>query len=75
MSERVDTEIVTGMGPVEIVAEFRKGCVDTQIGRRAPETCTECLQNAVRVMTRHGFTEAEAVALLSAADAKEITDA
>ncbi|MBM2293818.1 hypothetical protein JQX09_17965 [Sulfitobacter pseudonitzschiae] len=58
-----ENDELKGMGPVEVVSEFRKGCTNT-IGK-APETCSECLSAASQIMQGFGFSEEEAISLLS----------
>lgn len=55
---------VLGMSPAEIVAEFRKGCSDTQVKGRPAKDCETCLIAASTALQYHGFSDEDASLIL-----------
>jgi hypothetical protein len=59
------TREMQGMGPVEVVQEFQKGCVDTKTRGEPAHTCSECFSAAIELLMKQGFKKDEAASLLS----------
>jgi len=53
------------MGPVEIVEEFHRGCVNTIVTGAHPGTCAECLGIAKTLLVQQGLSPVEAHRLLT----------